>query len=69
MQDLNINSDNGRFLYGCVHNEDIYNTKIDGKKPDEIIHFEVCGKPFYFWYFENFESDKSRNSLSIEIER
>lgn len=69
LQDLNINQDNRRFLYGCVHNEDIYHTKIEGKKPDEIIYFELCGKPFYFWYFESFESDKSGKSLSIEIER
>ena len=39
------------------------------KKPDEIIYFELCEKPFYFWYYENFQSDKSGKSLSIEIER
>lgn len=41
MQNLNISPDNNRFLYGCVHNEDIYNTKIEDKKTDEIICFEV----------------------------
>ena len=61
--------DNSRFLYGFVHDEDIYNTKIENKKPDEIIYFELCEKPFYFWYYENFQSDKSGKSLSIEIER
>jgi len=69
LQDLNISSDNNRFLYGCVHDEDIYNTKIEDKKPDEIIYFELCEKPFYFWYYENFQSDKSGKSLSIEIKR
>ena len=29
LQDLNINPDNSRFLYGFVHDEDIYNTKIE----------------------------------------
>lgn len=69
LQDLNISPDNSRFLYGFVHDEDIYNTKIENKKPDEIIYFELCEKPFYFWYYENFQSDKSGKSLSIEIER
>ena len=69
LQDLDISPDNSRFLYGFVHAEDIYNTKIENKKPDEIIYFELCEKPFYFWYYENFQSDKSGKSLSIEIER
>ena len=52
-----------------VHKKDIYNTKVEGKEPDEIIYFEICDKPFYFWYYENFQSDKAGNSLTIEIQK
>ena len=68
-QDLNIGSENKRFIYGNVHKKDIYNTKVEGKEPDEIIYFEICDKPFYFWYYENFQSDKAGNSLTIEIQK
>lgn len=67
--DLNIGSENKRFIYGNVHKKDIYNTKVEGKEPDEIIYFEICDKPFYFWYYENFQSDKAGNSLTIEIQK
>ena len=69
LQDLNIGSENKRFIYGNVHKKDIYNTKVEGKEPDEIIYFEICDKPFYFWYYENFQSDKAGNSLTIEIQK
>lgn len=69
LQDLNIGSENKRFIYGNVHKKDIYNTKVEGKEPDEIIYFEIRDKPFYFWYYENFQSDKAGNSLTIEIQK
>ena len=69
LQDLNIGSENKRFIYGNVHKKDIYNTKVEGKETDEIIYFEICDKPFYFWYYENFQSDKAGNSLTIEIQK
>ena len=50
LQDLNIGSENKRFIYGNVHKKDIYNTKVEGKEPDEIIYFEICDKPFTFGY-------------------
>ena len=69
LQDLNIGSENTRFIYGNVHKKDIYNTKVEGKEPDGIIYFEICDKPFYFWYYENFQSDKAGSSLTIEIQK
>lgn len=69
LQDLNIGSENTRFIHGNVHKKDIYKTKVEGKAPDEIIYFEVCDKPFYFWYYEDFQSDKAGDSLTIEIQK
>ena len=37
LQDLNISPDNSRFLYGFVHDEDIYNTKIENKNPMKLF--------------------------------
>lgn len=61
LQDLNISPDNSRFLYGFVHDEDIYNAKIENKKPDEIIYFELCEKPFYFGIMKIFKAINLEN--------
>ena len=41
LQDLNISPDNSRFLYGFVHAEDIYNTKIENKKHFYSFRFQT----------------------------
>ncbi|MBW4829002.1 MAG: hypothetical protein KZY61_14710 [Clostridiaceae bacterium] len=33
--------------------EDIKYLEIQGKRPDEVIPFEMDGKTFYFYYYED----------------
>lgn len=49
--------------------ENIYNLKIEGQKPDEIIEFESLGDKSYFWYFSSFQSDKSIDEFDISLDK
>lgn len=65
MQDININPSKGRFLYGASYFEEIYNLKIEGQRPTEIIPYKSLGKQWYFWYYENLNSDKVGSQLEF----
>lgn len=65
MQDLNINPSKGRFIYGDTRFEEIYDLKIEGQRPTEIIPYKSFGKQWYFWYYENLESDKVGSQLEF----
>lgn len=68
LQDLNVNPENTRFVYGVVHDDSIYSLKVEGQEPDEIIHYELFGIDCYLWYYSNLKSNYSGDTLSYTIE-
>ena len=57
------NSENDRMVvYGNVlevyfaEDESIYNLRIDGKAPDEIVEYESFGATYYFWYYSHLDN-------------
>ncbi|MCM1180336.1 MAG: hypothetical protein NC347_08785 [Clostridium sp.] len=72
---MNSINDEKRFVYGTIaeiyfeEEENVYNLNIEGQKPDEIIEFNSLGGKRYFWYFNNFQSDKSITELEIALEK
>ena len=63
MQSVNIDPSKGRFIYGESRYKEIYRLKVEGQKPTEIIPYKVFREQWYFWYYENLESDKAGNQL------
>lgn len=68
LQDLNVNPEDTRFVYGVVPDKSIYSLKVEGQQPDEIIPFELLGRDFYLWYYLDLKSNHSGDTLSYEIE-
>ncbi len=63
MQSVNINPTKGRFIYGENRHKEIYGLEVEGQRPTEIIPYKVFGEQWYFWYYENLESDKAGSQL------
>ena len=42
--------------------------RIEGQSPTEVIEYEFFGKPEYFWYYEDLDSDKPSAEWTIEME-
>lgn len=72
-KELGINLEKERFVYGMIREdffeegESIENLKIEGQKPDEIIEYESFGKTWYFWYYNDLQSDKKYDELEFTI--
>lgn len=72
---IGINPEEERFIYGEVcedffeEGESIENLKIEGQKPDEIIEYESFGKIWYFWYYNDLQSDKKYDELEFTIKK
>lgn len=71
---VGVNPDKDRFICGELaekkhfdEGESIYNLTIEGQKPDEIIEYEVFGETWYFWYYNDLQSDKSYEELDINL--
>lgn len=70
---IGINPEEERFIYGTVckdffeEGESIENLKIEGQKPDEIIEYESFGRTWYFWYYNDLQSDKKYDELEFTI--
>ncbi len=73
IESIGINPEEERFIYGEVcedffeEGESIENLKIEGQKPDEIIEYESFGKTWYFWYYNDLQSDKKYDELEFTI--
>lgn len=73
VKNIGVNPKEERFVYGMIRNsvltkeENIYNLKIEGQKPDEIIEYESFGKTWYFWYYNDLQSDKSSSELKVTL--
>lgn len=72
---IGINLEEERFISGEVcedffeEGESIENLKIEGQKPDEIIEYESFGKTWYFWYYNDLQSDKKYDELEFTIKK
>lgn len=70
---IGINPEEERFIYGTVcknffeEGESIENLKIEGQKPDGIIEYKSFGKTWYFWYYNDLQSDKKYDELKFTI--
>ena len=70
---MGVNPDEERFMYGAVREdffeegESIEELKVEGQKPDEIIEYESFGKTWYFWYYNDLQSDKSSSELKVTL--
>ncbi len=69
LQDLNVRPEETRFVYGVVHDKDIYGLEVEGQKPDEIIYYDMFGKDCFLWYYTNLKSDFSGDTLSYVINK
>lgn len=68
------NNENDKIIaYGDIcedyfeEGESIYNLQIDGQCPDEIVEYECFGKNYYFWYYDNLETDKTISKELITL--
>ena len=56
-----------RFFWGAA-GADVKMLRIEGQSPTEVIEYEFFGKPEYFWYYEDLDSDKPSAEWTIEME-
>ena len=67
-QSVNIDPENTRFVWGDCNSKEIYKLKIEGQKPSGIIPYESFGEKWYFWYYENLESDIAGSQLQFTLD-
>ncbi len=74
MRNLSINP-NQRFVWGCMpkdklkKGEAIEKLRVEGQKPDGVIEYKSFDKTWYFWYYEDLESDKPGSQLEYTLGR
>ncbi len=72
---VNINPENTRFIWGSTlkdkleKGEDIKKLRVEGQKPDGIIEYKDFNETWYFWYYEDLESDKPGSQLKYTLGR
>ncbi len=65
----NLGSDaQKRFVYGDTKDKKVFKLKIEGQEPSGIIPYESFGEQWYFWYYEDLESDKPGSQLEFTVE-
>ena len=67
-QNVNIDPENTRFVFGDCQTEKIYNMKVEGQSPSGIIPYESFDERWYFWYYENLESDVAGSQLRFTLD-
>ena len=73
VKNIGVYPEKERFIYGVIREsafkegESIYYLKIEGEHPDEIIECEFFRKKWYFWYYNDLQSDKPYNELKITL--
>lgn len=67
-QNVNIDPENSRFIYGDCTFKEIYSLKVEGQKPSNIIPYELFGETRYFWYYENIESNVEGSKMTFTLE-
>ena len=72
---VNINPESTRFVWGNLpqkemeKGEDIKKLRVEGQKPDGIIEYKDFNETWYFWYYEDLESDKPGSQLEYTLGR
>ena len=72
---VNINPESTRFVWGNLpqkemeKGEDIKKLRVEGQKPDGIIEYKDFNDTWYFWYYEDLESDKPGSQLEYTLGR
>ena len=70
---IGVNPDDERFMYGhmrgdCFGDGESMNAlRVEGQKPDEIIEYESFGRKWYFWYYNDLQSDKPSSELEVTL--
>ena len=67
-QNVNIDPAHTRFVFGDCQTEKIYNMKVEGQEPSGIIPYESFDEQWYFWYYENLESDIAGSQLKFTLD-
>ena len=67
-QNVNIDPENSRFVYGDCNFKEIYSLKVEGQEPSNVISYELFGETRYFWYYENLKSDVEGSKLTFTLE-
>ena len=67
-QSINIDPENTRFVWGVCNSEEIYKLKVEGQEPSGIIPYESFEEQWYFWYYENLESDVAGSQLKFTLD-
>lgn len=68
MQDINIDPESTRFICGDSNSKEIYKLRVEGQEPTEIVPYKNFDEQWYFWYYENLESDKAGSQLEVTFE-
>ena len=66
-QEMNVDPENTRFVWGFSLTKEIYNLKVEGQSPTGIVAYDVVGRTEYFWYYENPDSKKAGSTLKVEL--
>lgn len=67
-QNMNVNPENTRFVFGDCKSKEVYKMKVEGQEPSEIIQYDSCQGKRYFWYYENLESNIAGEKLKFTLE-
>lgn len=67
-QNMNVNPENTRFVFGDCKSKEVYKMEIEGQEPTEVIQYESCQGKRYFWYYENLESNIAGENLKFTLE-
>ena len=75
MGQIGVDPENKRFLWGMLceermeKGESIKKLVIEGQKPDGVIEYKMFDKTWYFWYYEDIESDKASRTFEYTLGR
>ena len=67
-QNVNIEPEKTRFVYGDSNSKEIYKLRVEGQEPTEIVPYKNFDEQWYFWYYENLENDKAGSQLEVTFE-
>ena len=67
-RDMGIEPEKKRFLWGISAFDDIYKLRIEGQAPTEIIPYVEFDQQFYFWYYDDIQSDKPFSQMEFTVE-
>lgn len=67
-RDMSVYPGEKRFIWGDTDSVEVLSLEIEGQKPTEIIPYKCFGKQWYFWYYEDLQSDKPGSMLEYTFE-